>query len=394
MKLLLTSKCFVGNSLAYDKALVVDEGKIIKIGGMGLKKEYPEAEVIDLRGLTTLPGLIDIHVHGGDGFDTMDGSYEAVNGISLFKLKEGVTSFIPTTVTASGDMTQSAVSGLREAVLKGVGGAKIIGLFLEGPYINPKNKGAHPQEFIKEVNLDEMVAFAKNSMEAIGADGKKRVLSFAIAPELDGAIEAISELVKMGVNVRIGHSSATIETVTESVYAGASIAIHTYNAMSPLNHRDPGMVGGVFTNKKMFAEIIADLIHVHPMALNIVLGQKGADKTILITDCMRAGGLPDGDYKLGELPVMVRNGEARLEGGVLAGSTATLIGCVKNMHEAVGAPFAEAIKMATATPAKALGLYNEIGSIDEGKCADIIAIDEGYNIKFAMVEGTTQGTVM
>ncbi|MDR1665403.1 MAG: N-acetylglucosamine-6-phosphate deacetylase [Clostridiales bacterium] len=383
MKLVLTGKSISNGRESENRAFLVDGGKITRVGGLELKTENPDAEIIDLRECLTLPGLIDTHVHGGNSYDTMDGTYEALNGMSLFKIKEGVTSFIPTTVTASDEMTDAAIKGVGEAVKRGVGGAKIAGLFLEGPYINPKNKGAHPQEFIKEISLPEILALVEKAQAAI--PGKP--LSIAVAPELPGAAEAIKKLTGMGVRVRIGHSSATLDEADAGVEAGAAAAIHTYNAMSPLNHREPGLVGAVLTNENLYGEIICDLVHVHAKAVRIVATAKGADKTVLITDCMRAGGLPDGESTLGELPVIVKDGIARLKDGALAGSTATLLGCVKKIHERVGVPLADAVSMATCTPAKAAGIFDAVGSLDENKRADIIAVDGALKLKFVMVDG-------
>ena len=384
---ILTGKSVSAGTESQNKILIVDGDKIIKTGGSELAGEYSSARTVDLRGFTTIPGLIDTHVHGGNGHDAMDGTFDAINGMSLYKIKEGVTSFVPTTVTASSEMTRAAVNGVKEAIVRGVGGAKAIGIFLEGPYINPKNKGAHPQEYIKEVCLEEIKSLAREALAAVSPGNEKRVVSFAIAPELPNALEAIKMLRGMGVQVRVGHSSATLDQSDAGVSAGASTAIHTYNAMSALNHREPGMVGSVLTNKNLYGEIIADLVHIHAKGVRIVADAKGPDKTILITDCMRAGGLPDGEYALGELPVIVKNNVARLADGSLAGSTATLIGCVKNMREAVGIPLADAVSMATSAPAESLGLYGEIGSLDAGKKADVAAMDECFNIKFAMVDG-------
>jgi N-acetylglucosamine-6-phosphate deacetylase len=219
------------------------------------------------------------------------------------------------------------------------------------------------------------------------ANGK---VSLAVAPELPGAAEAIKALTEAGVNIRIGHSSATLAEAAAGVKAGANIAIHTYNAMSALNHREPGMVGAAMTNENLYAEIICDLVHVHPDAVKILIKARGPENVILITDCMSAGGLADGEYTLGELPVFVKDGECRLKDGTLAGSTARLIDCVKNARESAGVSLEDAVTMATATPAKAMGIFDRAGSLEEGKQADIIAIDENYNVRFVMVDGTVK----
>jgi N-acetylglucosamine-6-phosphate deacetylase len=267
---------------------------------------------------------------------------------------------------------------------KGVDGAKVLGIFLEGPYINPKNKGAHPENYIKPIDLPEM--------KELISQLKKGSVSLAVAPELPGAAEAIQILTDMGVCIRIGHSSASLKEAEAGVKAGANVAIHTYNAMSALNHREPGRVGAAMTLDDLCAEIICDLVHVHPSAVKALVKAHGPEKTVMVTDCMSAGGLKDGEYRLGELPVFVKEGVCRLQDGTLAGSTAKLIACIKNMHETVGVPLADAVTMATSAPARALGCYDRIGSLEPGKQADIIAIDEHFNVKFVMVDGAVKLT--
>ncbi|MCL2707507.1 MAG: N-acetylglucosamine-6-phosphate deacetylase [Defluviitaleaceae bacterium] len=387
MQLIVTGKSISDGVEKNGAVFAVENGAIVGVGGTELLDANRSVKPIDLKGFACLPGFVDIHAHGGSGFDTMDGTRTALNGMSLHKAKEGVTSFMPSTVTASGAATESAISGISEALSIGTDGAKIIGVFLEGPYINPKNKGAHPAEYIRPIDPVEIFEFAKKCAAKLSPDGRKRTLSVAVAPELPGGPEAIGKLAASGINVRVGHSSATYSETLESVRLGANLSIHTYNAMSPLNHREPGMVGAVMDCRDIYAEIICDMVHVHPAAVRVLVNAKGADKIVMVTDCMRAGGLSDGEYGLGEMTVYVRGGEARLADGTLAGSTATVAGCLKNMVNHVGVALCDAVKMATSNPAKAVGQFDAIGSLDVGKRADITAIDAEMNVRFVMADG-------
>lgn len=361
---------YLENEVLKDSSVVIRNGRIAAIGEI-------RGAVMDLGELKLMPGFLDIHVHGGAGHDTMDCTKAAIRGLSEFKLKEGVTSFCATTVTTSLAKTKEAIKNVDAAVAEGLPGAKIIGTFLEGPYISKKYKGAHPEDFIREIDTEEIRELVDYG----------NVVSIAIAPEKERAMEIIKMLRKKKINVRLGHSAADSETAQEAFSCGANIGIHTYNAMSPLSHRETGMVGAIMINDSIYSEIICDLVHVHPDAIKILVKQKSADKVILITDCMMAGGLADGAYNLGELPVRVENSIARTEQGSLAGSTLSIIQGVKNMYQVVGIPLTDILKMATINPAKALGLDQEIGSIALHKRADLTAVDDNWKIRFVMVDG-------
>jgi len=379
---IVTNKSISDGKIFQGESFLIDGGRIVARGGVGdmeFEENAKDAEVIDLRGLTVLPGFIDTHVHGAVGYDVMDATYQALDTISKYKLKEGCTSFCPTTITAPENKTINAIKNIRGVMDKGVGGAKIIGAFLEGPYINPKYKGAHPEEYIRPVDFKAI----KKLIDA----GEGCVVSIIISPELPKALETIEALVKMGIQVRLGHTAATIAEAEAGIAAGANAAVHTYNAMSPLNHREPGMVGAVLVNPDIKGELICDLVHVHPAACKVLAQAKGADGVILVTDCMAAGGLSDGEHKLGEFTVQVSDGVSRLPDGTLAGSTTTMIEAIRHMHQAVGIPLEEVVQMATATPAKTMGIFDTVGSLDAGKCADIIGLDDTMEVRFVMVDG-------
>ena len=375
---ILTSKCISNGEIFQNENFLVDGSRIVERGD-SFDLGNSRAEVLNLRGLTVMPGFIDIHIHGAMGYDVMDATYEALERISTYKIEEGCTSFCPSTITAPVDKTIAAVKNIRFAMDKGLGGAKVIGAFVEGPFINPKYKGAHPEEYILPVDL--------NLLEKFIAAGEGCITSMIIAPELPGAVPAIEVLVKNGIQVRLGHSSASMEEVETALAAGASSAVHTFNAMSPLHHREPGMVGAVLTRPELRGELICDMVHVHAKVCRLLIEAKGSGGVALITDCMAAAGLPDGEFKLGELYVQVNEGVSRLPDGTIAGSTVTMLDCVKNLNTHVGLPLEKAVEMATSTPAKLINKYDEIGSLELGKYADIIAMDDDYNIRFVMAEG-------
>lgn len=357
---------------------------VLAVDGASIKNVISDdapvsGELIDLTGYRVLPGLIDTHMHGGNGFDTMDCKEESIDGMSDYLASVGVTTFYPTTVTSSLERTKNAVKTVADCKERGVKGAKIGGIFLEGPYINKKMKGAHPEEFIVDINLEHL----KEVMEA----ARGNVRTIAIAPEKQGAIEAIEYLTQQGVTVAIGHSDATYEETQAAIKAGARACIHIYNAMRPLHHREPGILGAALTTDGFAAEMICDGIHVNPRSMEIVTRCKHPEDVILITDCMCAGGMPDGKYYLGELITIVNNGVARTEEGALAGSTLKLINGVKNAVQLVGVPFETAILYATENPARQLGILSKTGSLEKGKAADIIAIDDNYNVVFTMIDG-------
>lgn len=369
---IFAKKIFLEDRIIKDSYITIEDDLITAISNSS-----NSSEVIDLKDINLTPGFIDIHVHGGNGYDIMDGTLEAVEEISMYKIKEGVTAFCPTTVTANEKATLKAIEVVKESINK-VKGAKIIGTFLEGPFISHRYKGAHPEEFIKKIDLDEIKSLIKH--------GEGTIKSIALAPELENFKEAVDYLLGEGVNVRIGHSGADYAQVNEAIEQGCNIAIHTFNAMSGFTHREPNFVGAVLVNDDIYGEIIVDKVHVHQGAVKVFLKCKGIDRTILVTDCMSAGGKPDGKYKLGELPVIVKDSIVRTSSGALAGSTLKIDLAVRNLLN-LKVSLYDAVKTVTQMPAKALNIYNEIGSITIGKKADFTGLDECGNIKFVMVNG-------
>jgi N-acetylglucosamine-6-phosphate deacetylase len=325
-----------------------------------------------------VPGFIDIHIHGGVGHDTMDATYEALNAISIHLAKHGVTSFCPTTMTMDIPYILNALKNINETMKKKTAGAQILGAYVEGPFISKEHKGAQDEKYIipPDKNLfDEFLEIAGGNIKVI-----------ALAPEKDPDGSFVEHVTKKGVKVSLGHTNATYEEMKNGVEHGATIAVHTYNGMKGLHHREPGALGEVFLDDRIYSEVIVDFIHTHPASVKLLIKIKGTDKVILISDAMSACGLGDGEYKLGGQKVFVKNGEARLESGSLAGSTLTLDKAVKNITS-LGVPLFEACKMASLNPAKAIGVDDRKGSIEVEKDADIVVLNNDLTVYMTIIEG-------
>lgn len=339
----------------------------IKDGRFGKwQAERPESgEIRDYTGYWVSAGLVDTHIHGFGGVDVMDKDIDGVlTTMSEGLLSTGVTSFLPTTLTAdTADLRQ--VSEQIGARYKETKGAKIQGIYFEGPYFTEEFKGAQNPAYMKDPSLEEF----RDWQEAAQGQIKK----IALAPERDGVEEFVETLTQEGVTVALGHSNATFDQARKAVQAGASVWVHAYNGMRGLTHRELGMVGAMYQLPHTFAELICDGHHVHPGACQILMDQKGLDQVALITDCMRAGGMPDGDYHLGDFPVVVQEGTARLkDSGSLAGSILQLKDGVKNVVDWGLANPEQALRMATLNPALSVHLEQECGQIRSGAAADFL----------------------
>jgi len=368
MKAVVNGKIIDGKKIIEGSVLYFDE----KIRGISREKPGSECEVINAEGHYVSAGFIDIHIHGSGGADVMDATPEALETISRTLLKTGTTSFVATTMT----MPQSAIIGALETVRTygpKVSGAKIAGIHLEGPFINPARSGAQDSSYIQEPTLDWLMPYL-NLVRVI-----------TIAPEIKGA-QAFIETVKEAyphILLSIGHSNMDYEGALESFSWGISHATHLFNAMPSWHHRKPGIVGAVF-DSKVTADIIADLIHTHPSILGTVEKVIG-ERVILITDAMRAGCMKSGAYDLGGQRVTVKEGRAELDNGVLAGSVLKLNEAVRHYYVHTEATLAEAVFAATTLPAKRLGL--PCGSLKRGYDADIVIFDEDVNVQSVYVDG-------
>ena len=350
----------------------VENGRFKDILGSG------EAE-LDLSAYTVFPGFIDMHTHGGMGVEAVSASFSELDDMSEFYAKSGACAFLATTVTESIDNLVAAEKRISDRIKAGTRGAEIAGIYLEGPFLSHEFRGAHEETLLKVPTKEDM----DKLIEA--GEGNLRVI--AIAPEIEGAKEAIEYFTSHGVKVSLGHSGADFKTTSEGFAAGGSIAVHTYNAMRGLNHREPGFLGASLINDNVYGEIICDFLHVAPEAVKIALRCKGKDKIVFITDSIVTAGLPDGNYLSGALPVTVKSGVARAENGALAGSSLRINRAFGNVVETLGVSLCDAMLGVTKNPAEALGLYNEIGSIDVGKRAHLTVLDEKFDVVMTIVNG-------
>ena len=354
--------------------IAFEDGKIVAIG------KFDDVEpIFDTDGVV-LPGFIDEHIHGAGGADAMDGTEQALQTISEYVAKEGTTGFLATTMTQSPENIGKALENVKTVREKGeYKGAEVLGVHLEGPFISPKHVGAQPLEYVAKPAPETFDKYNEIS------GGNIKVVT--LAPEVEGGLDLVKHLAKIGVVASIGHTGAKFSDVEAAVAAGATNVTHTYNAQTPLHHREAGVVGAAMLIDELNCEMICDTIHVSVPAIKIFVKNKPHDKFTLITDAMRAKGMPDGLSELGGQQVFVKNGEARLSDGTLAGSVLKMNVAVKNLVEKVGVSLTEAVDFASANPAKNLGLYDERGSIEVGKRADFAVMDKDYNILCTVVGG-------
>lgn len=355
---------------------VTFDEKIRKIGG-----SIEGAEVISLpEDAVVLPGFIDQHIHGAGGADAMDGDGAALKTIAQTVAEEGTTSFLATTMTQSKENILKALSAVKAYREKSPEtGARIVGVHLEGPFIAAAHKGAQPLEYVAKPNIqtfDEYNAASGNSIRIV-----------TLAPEEEGATALIEHLTKEGVVASIGHTGAKTADVKTAIAAGAKNVTHTYNAQSPLHHREIGVVGSALLYDELNSELIADTIHVSVPAMQLLVKCKPKDKLSLITDAMRAKGIADGESELGGQRVIVKNGEARLVDGTLAGSVLRMNRAVENFTKKVGVDFLDAVDCATINPARILGIDGETGSIREGKFADFTVLNADFDVLYTVRDG-------
>ena len=369
---------------------ILTQDGVLDVGHVGAKdgrivsvhEGYPNQRVeahrrLDMRGATLAPGLIDLHTHGADGHDAMDATPTALEGMARFAARHGVTAFLAATMTSEESAVLAALRNIKGHMRRDLAGARLLGAYVEGPFLSPARAGAHEQSVLR--------APTPREVKAILETGAARVV--VIAPELPGAGDAIERLAQAGVIAALGHTAASYGQMVAAAEAGATLVTHLFNAMTSLHHRNPGPVGAALTVDGLTCELIADLVHIHPEVLRLAVRAKGLDGIALVTDAMRGAGLPDGEYSLGGLPVVVANGSARLRDGRLAGSVLTMDRAVRNLKDVMEISLAEAWRLGSAVPARVLGLADTKGAIAEGMDADLVVCDAEGRVRATMVAG-------
>jgi N-acetylglucosamine-6-phosphate deacetylase len=358
-----------------DHTLIIEQGKIAELAE-GRVTPLPGDQMIDASGHWVAPGFIDVHVHGSIGHDAMDATPDAIGDMGRFFAQHGVTSYLPTTTSASEDAIQAAIDNV-VGCPQPADGAQHLGLHLEGPYLNLDHRGAQHPHYIRSPQPAEYERWFQS--------GHIRLIT--VAPELDGAQPFIAAGVEQGIEFAIGHRGASYEQVVEAADWGVRQATHTFNGMLGVHHRTPGTLGGVLTDERIYCQVIVDGIHVHPAMVKLLIRAKGVRRTILITDAIRAAGLHDGTYDLGGQPVTVQNGVARIDNGSLAGSTLTLDTALRNAMQYAGLSLQEALLMVTTVPAQALHLGWQKGVLAPDADADVVLLDFDLNVVMTLVGG-------
>ena len=374
MKGLKNVKVYIKNVGIVKTNIGIEDGRIAYIGN-----EENIEPIFETDGIV-VPGFIDEHIHGAGGADAMDGTVEALQTISEFLAREGTTGFLATTMTQSPENITNALKAVKKVREKSeYKGAEVLGVHLEGPFISPKHVGAQPLEYVATPDAELFDKYNEASGNSI------KIVT--LAPEVEGGLGLVKHLSNIGVVASVGHTGGKYADVVNAVAVGATNVTHTYNAQTGLHHREAGVVGAAMLLDELNCEMICDTIHVSVPAIKLVIKNKPHDKYTLITDAMRAKGMPDGKSELGGQEVFVNNGEARLKDGTLAGSVLKMNVAVKNLVEKAGVPFTDAIDFATYNPAKNIGVLNERGTIEVGKRADLTVLNSDFEVLYTLVNG-------
>jgi N-acetylglucosamine-6-phosphate deacetylase len=381
---ILAGRAFTPHEEIADAVILIEGGVILTVGPRDQISIPSSASRYEARSLTVVPGFIDVHIHGAGGHDVMEATDEALRAVTHTVARYGTTSIVATTVTASAEETCRTVAGIArwmkssESIPSTQPQAELLGIHFEGPFINAARRGVHPAEWIARPSSELLRQFIT------AARGAARILT--LAPELPGALDLVAEARQAGVVVSLGHTDATYAQAMAAIDRGSRHAAHVFNAMRPLDHRETGILGAVLTTPSVTAELIADGVHVDAAAMRLLLAAKGTAGVILVSDGTAATGMPDGSYRLGTFDVTVSGGVCRNAEGKLAGSTLTLDRALRNML-ALGLPFSDALAMLTATPARLLGLEGRKGILTRGADADLVLLDESFQVAGVMTRG-------
>ena len=377
---LTAARLFNGTGLLDQPVVAIEDGRIASIATSAAAEIPARAKVVDYPGATLAPAFLDVHIHGAAGHDVMEATPQALSAIGRFLASRGTGSFLATTVTAPLDATLRALSGLAKLAARPQeqAEAQLLGIHLEGPFLSHAKRGVQPPQDL----LQPDIALFDRLFDA--AEGRIRLMT--LAPELPGAIELTAHATARGVRVSLGHSDATAAHTRAAIAAGAVSATHTFNAMRPLDHREPGILGVVLTTDSLYSELICDGIHTAPELVKLWWRAKGPLRAILVTDAMSAAGMPDGEYRLGGFAVQVANGRATA-GGVLAGSVLTLDRALANFIAFTGAPLDRALPLVTSNPAAMTGLGDRAGSLAAGQPANLVAVDPAGRLMASIQNG-------
>lgn len=356
--------------------LLCRAGKIAALGSCETP-DFGAVETIDAGGKTLLPGFIDVHAHGAVGYEVMDADPDGLRAMARFYAQHGVTVFLAATWTDSRERIAAALDVVATHQGPQPGGATLLGVYLEGPYLNADKCGAQSTQHIRRAEREEALAFLDTGV----------IREMTLAPEFEANHWLIQDCVRRGITVTAAHTNATYEQMQHAARLGVTQMTHTYNAMPGLHHREPGALGAAMSHPDIVCELIADNIHVHPTAMNILFTVKGPDRVILVSDAIRGAGMPDGEFRIDDRIVMVKDGAVRLPDGTLAGSTLTLECALRNLVQATGHPLDVLWRASSLNAARAIHIAHRKGSLEAGKDADLVLVDDQINVCLTVVEG-------
>ena len=388
IKAILAGTIYTPTEEITNGVILIDGNRIARVGPREQVKVPAGATVVDNQDRIVVPGFIDIHIHGAAGSDLMEATTEAASAVGMYLARHGTTSYLATTVTASLDRTLHALRSLGEIIrsqqsghggTERITGAQPVGIHIEGPFLAAKKRGAHPVSQLRKPSLE----IAERLLDAAGSTAR----IFTLAPELEGALTVLEFVRSRGVRIGLGHSNATYEEAERAIAAGASHAVHVFNAMRPFAHRDSGIIGAVLTDNRVTAELICDGVHVEAAAIRLLVNAKGVERIVLVSDSSSGAGMPDGNYRLGNFTIHVAGGVCRTVEGNLAGSTITLDAALRNLVSFTGFSYQQCLPATTLTPARILGLEKQKGVIAPGADADFAILDRNYHVTQTYVRG-------